>query len=166
MSDDFEFEPTKDLTVYSDKQLTSLMKAEERALAKVERAEASEEMSDADKDFEEVRDNIKDLIDKGTPLLDDMISLAKASDNARAFEVASNLMRNMIEANKDILDIHERKRKIETFKFDPVIPPQQQSTEGGGNTTTNNIVFAGSTREMAEFAKNNYKVVDNDGDEG
>lgn len=152
MSDDFVFKPVTDVSDLSDKKLPDLQKQEEKALARKAREE-DENLPKFDKDFDFARENIKEIIEQGGPVLDELIKLAKASDHPRAYEVVSTLMRTLIDANKDIIEVHERKAKIKGNAKDPQ----------PGTTTNNNAFFVGSTKDMAEFIRqqNEKQVIEN-----
>lgn len=63
-------------------------------------------------DVETARQNIHHLIQKGNQALDEVLQLAVQSQTARSFEVATNLIKALAEVNKDLLDIHEKKRRL------------------------------------------------------
>ena len=96
-------------------------------------------------DSSDVRENIQDLIGKGTEALDYALDLAKQSDSPRAFEVVSTLLGQMTEMNMKILEIHERIAKAKA---------QSPQTEQTANKIVNNsIVFSGSTLELSNMLK-------------
>lgn len=96
-------------------------------------------------DSSDVRENIQDLIGKGTEALDYALDLAKQSDSPRAFEVVSTLLGQMTEMNMKILEIHERIAKAKA---------QSPLTEQTANKIVNNsIVFSGSTLELSNMLK-------------
>ena len=51
-------------------------------------------------DFEYARENIKSLINNGSDAIDEIIKIAKAGDNPRAFEVVSLLLKTVADMNK------------------------------------------------------------------
>ncbi len=77
-----------------------------------ERPENSEFMDDA----EEVKDNIRGIIEKGTDVLEEMINLAKTSEQPRAYEVLAGMMKVMLDANKDLIDTSKKKHDIKYGK--------------------------------------------------
>lgn len=81
-------------------------------------------------DYEYARQNLYDIIEKGQNALEDIIDIAKQSESARAFEVATNLIKTMAEANKDLLNLAKAKKDLE--KQD--VPEQK-------NITNNNLVL-------------------------
>lgn len=96
---------------------------------------ASDEQVEADLKY--VRDNLYDLISSGSTAIDQMMSIADQSQHPRAYEVLSNMIRQMVETNKDLLDMHEKKKKISSSQ-------EQKST-------VNNNLFVGSTKDVLEL---------------
>ena len=81
-------------------------------------------------DYEYARSNLYNIIEKGQNALEDIIDIAKQSESARAFEVATNLIKTMAEANKDLLNLAKAKKDLD--KED--VPEQK-------NITNNNLVL-------------------------
>jgi hypothetical protein len=80
-------------------------------------------------DYEYARTNLYNIIEKGQNALEDIIDIAKQSESARAFEVATNLIKTMAEANKDLLSLAKAKKDLEK---DDSVPDKQ--------VTNNNLV--------------------------
>lgn len=145
------FKPTEDVSDLSKNKLVDLMKANAGIVETEEDDDIvdvvdTQQQSDKklEKDFNEARTNIKDVIEKMTELLDGSVQLAKASDHPRAFEVAGNLANSIIAANLNILDAHEKKKKIEGVK--PGTPEKQTNIQ-------NNTVFVGSQAELLKLMR-------------
>jgi hypothetical protein len=96
-------------------------------------------------DYEKTRDSIDSLIAKGTEAIDDMLAIARQSEKARDFEVAGNMIKTMVDANKELLDIQKKMRDITGKKE---------------NVTQNikNAVFVGSTTELLKAMKDIKKT--------
>jgi hypothetical protein len=114
-----------------------------------------EEETDAERDFEMARKNLQDLAKKGGNALDELILLAKNSEQPRAFEVVSTLIKALADTNKDLLDI--RKKKIDIDKARGIV-----KTDEGGKTITNNNLFVGSTAELQKFLKDRANTLESD----
>jgi len=100
----------------------------------------------AEEDTEFARDNIKNLINKGSIALDNLLQVARESEHPRAYEVAATMIKNLSDSNKDLLDL-QKKRKDLSPNNDSIV----------GNTKNMNIdkaVFVGSTTELVKFLKN------------
>ena len=96
---------------------------------------------DDDADF--ARDNIRTLIEKGNLAVDGILHVAKESEHPRAYEVAANLIKNLSDLNKDLMEIQKRKKDL---------APQSQRN---GDINVDKAVFVGSTTELVKFLKNN-----------
>ena len=94
-------------------------------------------------DYEYARRNNYDIIEKGMSALEDIIDIAKQSESARAFEVATNLMKTMLDANKDLLELAQKNKELTR---DDRVPEKQ---------VTNNNLFVGSSAELLKMLKNN-----------
>lgn len=100
-----------------------------------------------DYDYDKTRANLHSLLAQGQEALMHALEVAKASEHPRAFEVVGNLVKQLSEVNAQLLDIHEKKQKLDgkTDKKDDV------STK---NVTNNNAIFVGSTTELNKMIKN------------
>ena len=96
---------------------------------------------DDDADF--ARENIRTLIEKGNLAVDGILHVAKESEHPRAYEVAANLIKNLSDLNKDLMEIQKRKRDL---------APQSQRS---GDINVDKAVFVGSTTELVKFLKSN-----------
>ena len=103
----------------------------------VESAE-TELSGDIETDYRYARENLYQIIENGSNALNDLVEIAKASEHPRAFEVVSTLMKTLTDANKDLLEIQTKVKKLK--QDDP-------STNQQGNVT-NNALFIGSTTEL------------------
>lgn len=90
-------------------------------------------------DFEYARENLMDVIGKGQEALFDMMDVARQSQHPRAYEVLSTLINTLVGANKDLLDLQTKKKKL--LETDPEATAQQ---------VTNNL-FVGSTAELQKM---------------
>ena len=86
-----------------------------------------------DGDFDYARENIKQLISNGSDAIDEIIKIAKAGDNPRAFEVVSLLLKTVADMNKDLIDLYQKTKVVK----------KEETTI---NNTTNQSIFVGSTR--------------------
>lgn len=91
-------------------------------------------------DVKGAKHNIKDLIQKGTDSLDDLIDIARSSQHPRAFEVVSTLINTLVSANKDLAAI-----SIKTGEANKITDNRQ---------IHNNFNFNGSAADLLKMIKN------------
>jgi hypothetical protein len=106
--------------------------------------EVVELTSKIDDDADFARTNLRSLIEKGNTAMDELLTVAKASEHPRAYEVAAGLIKNLADLNKDLLEIQKRKRDL--------LPKDKQ--DNGGNVHVDKAVFVGSTAELVRLLKN------------
>jgi|TARA_R110000796_G_scaffold187964_3_gene304912 hypothetical protein len=92
-----------------------------------------------ERDYEYARGNFYNVIEKGTQALEDMLEVARASEHPRAYEVVSTLMKTLVDANKDLVSMGEKKRQAQA--------PEEE------RKVTNNNMFVGSTAELQQLLK-------------
>ena len=98
------------------------------------------EESEHEKDLELARQNVKNIIEMGDDAVQEMVEIAKQSESPRAFEVVSTLMKTLLDANKDYVDISSKK------KFERGEQPSRQT-----NVTNNNLIV--STADLLKMIK-------------
>ena len=104
---------------------------------------ATLDIPDSSQDFEIARKNIHSIIQKGEGALNDIIVLARASDSARAYEVVSQMVKTLVDANKDLIHLHKQLKDVEGTK--------------GGDTNIQNNLFVGNTAELQKLINNRNK---------
>ena len=109
--------------------------------APIVREERSDLPDDIAKDYTYARENLYDVIEKGTSALDELVHLAKASEHPRAFEVVSQLTKTLVDANKDLLEIQKKVKSL-----------RKEDEQKGPNSVTN-ALFVGSTSELQKLIK-------------
>lgn len=92
-------------------------------------------------DIDLAKQNIKDIMERGDTSLTELIAIAKQSESPRAFEVVSTMMKTLIDANKEYVEMSTRKKyaKEET-------PAASQN-----NVTNNNLIL--STNDLLKMIK-------------
>lgn len=100
------------------------------------------QQNDLEKDYKKTRQNFKDLINKGTEAIDGILMVASEGQSPRAYEVASQLIKTVSDANKDLIDLHLKMKQI-----------QENENGSRGPSTVNNSIFVGSTKELQELLK-------------
>lgn len=94
------------------------------------------------KDIELAKANIENIIQLGDDAVKEMTEIAKQSESPRAFEVVSTLMKTLLDANKDYVEMSTKKRF--TKEEDP-------SADKNTNVTNNNLIV--STADLLKMIK-------------
>jgi hypothetical protein len=96
-------------------------------------------------DLDFARTNIRQLIITGTKSLEELKAIAQSSEHPRAYEVFSTLLNSVVAMNKDLVDLHKKKKEL--LKEEP--------TQQNGTTTmkVNQAVFVGSTAELSSLIR-------------
>ena len=110
-------------------------------LPSTEVVEVKDQVAD---DAEFARQNLRELIEKGSDAADHIIAVAKQSDHPRAFEVVAGMLKNLSDMNKDLLEIQKRKQDL-----------QPKMTNNTQNLNIDKAVFVGSTAELLKQLKGN-----------
>tara|TARA_B100000085_G_scaffold234303_1_gene222110 strand:+ start:129 stop:467 length:339 start_codon:yes stop_codon:yes gene_type:complete len=103
-------------------------------------------MNDSDtavNDFEYARRVKHDLLAKGSEALDDMMEVARSTEHPRAYEVLSNMMKNVGDVSDSLLELHKKRKDLKKKDEQPALPG-----------TTNNNVFVGSTADLQRMLRN------------
>jgi hypothetical protein len=93
-------------------------------------------------DTEIARQNIKDLLQKGSKAVDELAVVARDSQHPRAYEVMATLIKNMSDLNKDLLEIQKRKKDL-------MVTSQNKA----GDVNVEKALFVGSTAELMKLLK-------------
>ena len=105
---------------------------------------------DLDTDYEYTRDNLKEIIEKGSEALDGILELAKESEHPRAYEVVGQIIKNVADVNRQLIDLQ---KDIKSLK----------KTESGPKNVTN-ALFVGSTHDLQKLLKGKLDL-NNNGDD-
>lgn len=99
---------------------------------KTKREIAIEQVED---DFDFARKNLYEIIGKGTEALEDMIDLARKSQNPRAYEVLRQLIDSTAALNQDLITLQKKKQDIAV-------------AESGETKVVNQNLFVGTTADL------------------
>lgn len=91
------------------------------------------------KDIELAKRNIENIINLGDDAVKEMVEIAKQSESPRAFEVVSTLMKTLLDANKDYVEMSTKKRYAK----------EEQTTQT--QVTNNNLIV--STADLLKMIK-------------
>jgi len=103
---------------------------------------------DMQDDWDVVRSGVRNLIEKGSELVDSANFFAKEKQDARSVEAASMAQKEARENLLALINLHKTRKEIE--KISTVSP-----ASGGDTITQNNAVFVGNTAELLRFTKEN-----------
>lgn len=92
--------------------------------------------------YEQTKSNLQDLIDNGKDAMEELRQIASAGQHPRAFEVYATLLKNMVDANKELLNVQKQMREMDGKKKD-------------GDTKIDKAIFVGSTAELNKLIKGN-----------
>lgn len=113
-----------------------VQKTKEVEIAHVESAETN-----IDDDFAVARRNLHKIILQGNDALEEALMVAKTSEHPRAFEVVGGLIKTMVEANKDLLDIQKKLKELKKSEEDKA--PQSVQAQ--------NAIFVGNAAELQQL---------------
>ena len=99
------------------------------------------ENADIDDDFATARKNLHQIIHKGNDALEEALLVAKSSEHPRAFEVVGGLIKTLVDANKDLLDIQKKLKDLK--KVEDEKAPQSVQAQ--------NAIFVGNAAELQQL---------------
>jgi hypothetical protein len=99
------------------------------------------ENANIDDDFATARNNLHQIIHKGNDALEEALLVAKSSEHPRAFEVVGGLIKTLVDANKDLLDIQKKLKDLK--KVEDEKAPQSVQAE--------NAIFVGNAAELQQL---------------
>jgi hypothetical protein len=97
-----------------------------------------EDLNDA---YEQTKSNLQDLIDQGKDAMEKILQIAKAGQHPRAFEVYGVLLKNVVDANKELLAVQKQMREM------------NKQNQPSGATHIDKAIFVGSTSELNKLIK-------------
>ena len=99
-------------------------------------------------DFQYARENLYDIIEKGRDAMEELLEIAKAEESPRAFEVFGQLLKSMTDSQETLMDLHQKKQKLENAG-------DRQEVTKAQNVT--NALFVGSTADLLKLVKKETK---------
>jgi len=93
-------------------------------------------------DYHSTRESMKITIDRGTEMIEDLMKVTKESESPRAYEVLSGYMKNLVEMNRSLIDLHKTVKEVTDEKSEL---KHEQS----------NFVFVGSTESLQQELEKN-----------
>jgi len=95
---------------------------------------------DSTRDYEYTRGNLYSLIEKGQEALDSIMEVAQEGQQPRAFEVVSQLIKNVADTTDKLVDLQQKMKDL-------------KAEDPKGPSTVNNALFVGSTAELQKLLK-------------
>ena len=120
-------------------EVLGIVEKPKKEITKIDRVVPAVTDDDSETDFQYARENLYNLIERGTDGLEELIEIAKQSEHPRAFEVVQQTIGQLTSTNKELLNLHKTKKDIKVEK--------------GGPTSVNNNLFVGSTAELQKMLK-------------
>ena len=114
---------------------------EESPITKKESKALEKDKKDSVRDYEYTRGNLYSLIEKGQEALDSIMEVAQEGQQPRAFEVVSQLIKNVADTTDKLVDLQQKMKNLE-------------AEDPKGPSTVNNALFVGSTAELQKLLKN------------
>jgi len=65
-----------------------------------------------ERDYEYARENLYNIIERGSDALNNIVELAAQSQHPRSYEVVADLVRTLSQTNKDLLDINKKVKDL------------------------------------------------------
>lgn len=93
------------------------------------------------KDYEYSRGNYYSIIEKGQEAINSILELAQESESPRAYEVVSQLIKNVADATDKLMELQQKLKDIEEIR------------QASGPTNVTNALFVGSTAELSKLLK-------------
>jgi len=110
----------------------------QKTLPPVSGPDLTQDLNDA---YEQTRDNLQDIIDQGKEAMEEILQIAKEGQHPRAFEVYGSLLKNVVDANKELLAVQKQMRNMD---------PNEKK---GGVTNIDKAVFVGTPAELNKLLK-------------
>ena len=120
---------------------------EESPITKKESKAVEKDKKDSVRDYEYTRGNLYSLIEKGQEALDSIMEVAQEGQQPRAFEVVSQLIKNVADTTDKLVDLQQKMKNLE-------------AEDPKGPSTVNNALFVGSTSELSKLLKAQSKKQD------
>ena len=133
---------TKEVTKALEENLKKTQ--EERQLPAVDMSEEDKEAllrKQQEEDLQYARSILKQAEAYNDEAIQGIMHIARNSDQPRAYEVAGALIKNLQDTAKDMIDVHERHKRV----------TQDKTTKG--TIKTQNNLFVGSTKDLLKAVK-------------
>ena len=141
---------TKEITKALESNLKKTQ--EERQLPAVDMSEEDKQalhLKQQEEDLQYARMMLKQAEAYNAEAIEGILHIARNSDQPRAYEVAGGLIKNLQDNAKDMIDVHERQKRVTADD------PKK------GQIKTQNNLFVGSTKDLLKAIKDeDRKTID------
>jgi gas vesicle protein len=131
----------------TEDQIESLPVVQETKTTELSNLEAIAAADETLQDIEKARNNIQQIIELGDDSLQELVSLAKQSESPRAFEVVSGMMKTLLDANREFVEMSTRKK----YAKEEILKPKEDEQSAVTNVTNNNLIL--STADLLKMIK-------------
>ena len=111
--------------------------------------EVTVDKEDIDKDYSTVRENLREIVRRGTEAIDGIMVVASETQSPRAYEVVATLIKSVADANKDLVGLHQQIKNI-----------KKMTEDSPSTNVTNNSLFVGSTADLQKLIKGKMREID------
>ena len=131
----FDLEPFNgNPNIDQDKRVT-VLPPEDKPVVEIE---LKQDLTDA---YEQSKDNLQELIDNGKEAMEELLQIAKEGQHPRAYEVYGTLLKNMVDANKELLAIQKQMQELTGQKKGPT------------NNKIDKAIFVGTAADLNKLLK-------------
>ena len=102
--------------------------------------------------YQQSKENLQGIIDQGKEAMEEILQIAKVGQHPRAFEVYGTILKNMVDANKELLAIQKQMREMDE---------NAKKASSGNGTQIDKAIFVGSTSELSKLLKGKRAKVSN-----
>lgn len=92
-------------------------------------------------DYYYARENLKEIISSAQQSIADLSTIASTSESPRAYEVLSTMMKTIVDANSELLELQKKVKKLK----------EEDKKDNPQNVT--NALYVGSTGDLMKLIK-------------
>jgi len=133
------------LDINLDKEITK------KPIKKITVDPKKKEEIDQKSDYNLVRNNLRDIIETGQGAIDGILNVASEGESPRAYEVVSQLIKTVADANRDLLDIHKKMKDLNK---------ENTKAQQNADSITNNAIYVGSTKDLQKLISDSKSEAD------
>ena len=102
-------------------------------------------------DYNLAKSNLTNLLEKGKVALDNAVAVASQTDDHKAYNTVSALIKTIADINDKLIDLHMKNQKFK--QGSEVI--ENGANSGNGMTINNNTLYLATTSELSNLIKMN-----------